>query len=72
MHASRKILLRHFDARVAEYKDEMATDKLTSEGQSNFGSAEQPVRITFVIVLLVLSVQWPITDKALWDQSHQR
>ncbi|KAJ5921356.1 Cytochrome P450 [Penicillium verhagenii] len=42
MHSSRKILLRHFDARAAEYKADMSRDVLNGEKTNNENS-EQPI-----------------------------
>lgn len=47
MHASRKILLKHFDARAAEYRNEM--DGGNSMGQANPEQAGQPVHFAFPI-----------------------
>lgn len=45
MHASRKILLKHFDARAAEYRDEMAGGD--NMDQANPEHADKPVRFAF-------------------------
>lgn len=43
MHASRKILLKHFDARAAEYRDEMASGDCVDDP----AQTDKPVRITW-------------------------
>lgn len=48
MHASRKILLKHFDARAAEYRNEM--DGGNNMGQANPEQAGQPVHFAFPIL----------------------
>jgi hypothetical protein len=45
MHASRRILLKRFDARAAEYRDEMTGDV----DQANPEQADRPVRFAFSI-----------------------
>lgn len=47
MNGSREILLKHFDARAAEYDDEMLGGQGISEHQTNPGHAEKPVGIAF-------------------------
>ena len=47
MNASREILLKHFDARAAEYDDEMLGGEGISGHQTNPGHAEKPVSIAF-------------------------
>lgn len=42
MHSSRKILLKHFDARAAEYEVDLSRD-LVDEKQTNRESSEKPV-----------------------------
>jgi hypothetical protein len=46
MHASRRILLKHFDARAAEYRDEMTGGNVD---QANPEQADRPVRFAFSI-----------------------
>lgn len=43
MHASRKILLRHFDARATEYRHEISSGKLTEDQQADHDTAQEPV-----------------------------
>lgn len=45
MYASRKILLQHFDARAAEYRDEMASGDCEDHHQADLAQADKPVRI---------------------------
>ncbi|KAJ5735491.1 Cytochrome P450, partial [Penicillium malachiteum] len=45
MHASRKILLKHFDARAAEYSTAMSTISYVDHKQGNFEPSENPVEI---------------------------
>ncbi|KAJ5174872.1 Cytochrome P450 [Penicillium canariense] len=47
MHASRKILLKHFDARAAEYRHEMAGDNGIDDQRPNPRQTEKPVSIAF-------------------------
>lgn len=44
MHASRKIMLRHFDARAAEYHAEIFTGNGPSE--TNLDDTENPVSLS--------------------------
>lgn len=54
MHASRKILLKHFDARAAEYrKDIMDAGNLIEDHQTNSGQMEKPVITSFSIAFLI-------------------
>lgn len=43
MHASRKTLLKHFDARAAEYRNEMASGALVEDRKTNPEQKEDPV-----------------------------
>lgn len=43
MHASRKTLLKHFDARAAEYRNEMASGDLVEDRKTNPEQKESPV-----------------------------
>ncbi|KAJ5723950.1 hypothetical protein N7488_001985 [Penicillium malachiteum] len=45
MHASRKILLKHFDARAAEYSTSMSTTPCLDPKPGNFENSENPVDI---------------------------
>ncbi|KAJ5709248.1 hypothetical protein N7493_010582 [Penicillium malachiteum] len=45
MHASRKILLKHFDARAAEYSTSMSTASHVDHKKGNFDNSENPVEI---------------------------
>ncbi|KAJ5389974.1 Cytochrome P450 [Penicillium cataractarum] len=45
MHASRKTLLKHFDARAAEYQNEMASGDLAEDRKTNPEQKENPVEI---------------------------
>jgi hypothetical protein len=45
MHASRKILLKHFDARAAEYRNEMNGGALVDDHETEPGGVEKPVCI---------------------------
>ncbi|KAJ5609728.1 hypothetical protein N7528_010295 [Penicillium herquei] len=45
MHASRKILLKHFDARAAEYSTSISTASYVDHKQSNFENSENPIEI---------------------------
>lgn len=48
MPASRKILLKHFDARAAEYRDEMVHAGAMND-KSNLEPADKPVSISFLL-----------------------
>jgi hypothetical protein len=52
MHASRKILLKHFDARAAEYRDEMAYPGGIND-KDDPKSTDKPVSISFKVVNLI-------------------
>jgi hypothetical protein len=43
MHASRKTLLEYFDARAAEYRNEMASGDLVEGRKTNPEQKENPV-----------------------------
>ncbi|KAJ6021873.1 hypothetical protein N7540_007377, partial [Penicillium herquei] len=45
MHASRKIILKHFDARAAEYSALMSTASYVDHKQGNLEDSENPVEI---------------------------
>jgi hypothetical protein len=49
MHASRKVLLKYFDARAAEYHNEMDGGDLVDNHKTNPEQAEKPVCIFFSI-----------------------
>lgn len=53
MHASRKILLRHFDVRAAEYRTEMDAGSLVEDHQTTPGQMVKPV-ITSSLLLILL------------------
>jgi hypothetical protein len=54
MHASRKILLKHFDARAAEYRDEMACPGGSDiNDKDDSKSTDKPVSISFEMIHLI-------------------
>lgn len=53
MHASRRILLKHFNARAAEYHDEMVSDDALNDQHSNSDDTNKPVSSDFPLTRLV-------------------
>lgn len=49
MYASRKILLKHFDARAAGYRNETDGGDLIDDHQTSPGQMEKPVCILIVV-----------------------
>ncbi|KAJ5574298.1 Cytochrome P450 [Penicillium hispanicum] len=61
MHASRKILLKHFDARAAEYNEEMARGK--GMNGNHPGPTEQPIEIfRWLYESSVLRQRWTYSE----------
>ncbi|KAJ5805578.1 Cytochrome P450 [Penicillium pulvis] len=62
MHSSRKILLKHFDARAAEYEVDMSRD-LGNGKQTNHESSEKPVEIfRWLYESSVLRQRWSYSE----------
>ncbi|KAJ5523246.1 Cytochrome P450 [Penicillium frequentans] len=62
MHSSRKILLKHFDARAAEYEVDLSRD-LVDEKQTNRESSEKPVEIfRWLYESSVLRQRWSYSE----------
>ncbi|KAJ6092660.1 Cytochrome P450 [Penicillium sp. IBT 16267x] len=62
MHSSRKILLKHFDARAAEYKVDMSRD-LINEKQTSHEGSEKPVEIfRWLYESSVLRQRWSYSE----------
>lgn len=55
MHASRKILLKHFDVRAAEYHKEMDAGSLVEDHQTTPEQVEKPVITSFLLLILLLN-----------------
>ena len=55
MNASRRILLKHFDARAAEYDKEIANGAGDNEVRTNSGLDEEPVCIAVPFFLHILN-----------------
>lgn len=51
MHFSRKILIKHFAARAAEYDEEITNGIGMAEKQDSFTKADEPVRPTIHYLL---------------------
>jgi hypothetical protein len=55
MHTSRKFLLKHFDARAAEYRNEMDGGQLVDNPRAEPGQVEKPVCNLFFFWIIGLT-----------------
>lgn len=67
MHASRKILLKHFGARAAEYCDEISHGKLTDDQQADGEAVQEPVSRTghLFVDMRIIESNWLGRDLSL-------